>query len=414
MYAKESEIQKELTAAKKRIIQLEARVARATIRSKIEHFFFKCWIGTSANRSINRYKEEILTTYETGKSGRLLKTAHRVANQHPRLALDVIASISSRFLRRSFFVYIASLFTLFAACAGFWLAKEANNLLENQNTKIDSQNAKIEIQTIQLKKQNEKIDTQNSLTEATRRSTLNFELTSILEIVQREKMNHTLNLQKHSDLLTFKLSELTKGRIIALSRSLKPYRYLEEDGTLSAEMLSPERAQLLLSLHYLKLPLPEEAVFKYANLRGAELADANLQYANLRRANLQYIDLYNANLQYTNLIEADLFEGYLMGGNFENANLHTANLKNAYLMGANLQNAVLSNASLRYANLQGADLKNVLFDGVDFHGTNIFNIKNAPENFREKALKQGAVEIDGLKEWTKYKNNHSPAVINNS
>jgi uncharacterized protein YjbI with pentapeptide repeats len=68
---------------------------------------------------------------------------------------------------------------------------------------------------------------------------------------------------------------------------------------------------------------------------------ANLRKANLREANLSGADLRNANLSGADLI---------------GANLNDANLSGADLSGANLRCADLSGASLRCANLRCADL----------------------------------------------------------
>ncbi len=78
-----------------------------------------------------------------------------------------------------------------------------------------------------------------------------------------------------------------------------------------------------------------EAIKRGANLRCADLSDANLSDADLRGANLRYADLSGANLS--------------------DANLRGANLRYADLSGANLRGANLSGANLRGANLSGAN-----------------------------------------------------------
>ena len=78
-----------------------------------------------------------------------------------------------------------------------------------------------------------------------------------------------------------------------------------------------------------------------ANLRSANLQDAELQNADLRSAVLQDADLRNADLRSADLRGADL---------------RNADLRSAVLQGAELQDAVLQGADLRYADLQGADL----------------------------------------------------------
>ena len=113
-----------------------------------------------------------------------------------------------------------------------------------------------------------------------------------------------------------------------------------------------------------------------ADLRGANLCNANLFCADLRGANLCGADLCNANLRGANLCNANLRGANLRGANLCgadlcNANLRGANLRGANLRGANLFGADLCNANLRGANLFGADLSCASMDQM------IWNIHTA-------------------------------------
>ena len=88
-----------------------------------------------------------------------------------------------------------------------------------------------------------------------------------------------------------------------------------------------------------------------ADLRGANLHEADLHEADLRGANLHEANLYQANLH-----EADLRGANLHEANLYRANLHEADLRRANLRGADLHEADLRGADLRGANLRGADL----------------------------------------------------------
>ena len=57
----------------------------------------------------------------------------------------------------------------------------------------------------------------------------------------------------------------------------------------------------------------EEAISSYANLRGADLSNADLSYANLRGADLSNADLSYANLRGADLSNADLSYANLSG-----------------------------------------------------------------------------------------------------
>ncbi|EEH6458410.1 pentapeptide repeat-containing protein [Salmonella enterica] len=93
-----------------------------------------------------------------------------------------------------------------------------------------------------------------------------------------------------------------------------------------------------------------------ANLCGANLCDADLRDANLCGANLRGADLFDANLFDANLCGADLFDADLCG-----ANLRGANLCGANLCGADLFDADLCGADLRGADLRGANLPDLTF-----------------------------------------------------
>ncbi|EBK6267717.1 pentapeptide repeat-containing protein [Salmonella enterica] len=103
-----------------------------------------------------------------------------------------------------------------------------------------------------------------------------------------------------------------------------------------------------------------------ADLRGANLCDANLRGANLCDADLRGANLCDANLRGANLRGADLRGADLRGANLCDADLRGANLCDANLRGANLRGADLRGADLRGAdlcdaNLRGANLPDLTF-----------------------------------------------------
>lgn len=74
-----------------------------------------------------------------------------------------------------------------------------------------------------------------------------------------------------------------------------------------------------------------------------------LEVRNLREADLKHANLSNADLR-----EADLRFANLQGANLRGADLSHANLWGANMRFANLSHAFLNNANLRGANLYGA------------------------------------------------------------
>ena len=92
--------------------------------------------------------------------------------------------------------------------------------------------------------------------------------------------------------------------------------------------------------------------------------------ADLRNADLSNADLFGANLRNANLFGANLF----------GANLSNADLRNANLRGANLSNADLFGANLRGANLSNADLCGASIDQMMWNIYTVFYPLQCPES----------------------------------
>lgn len=278
--------------------------------------------------------------------------------------------------------------TFVAGCSGLVVTM----LTLNQNKLFESQN--------------KKMDQQTQLVEASRRSSQMFIMGEVFSDLNKE-LNDSLNVNGT-------LSNTLVGRIISLSRSMKPYKYLQSynngysDSLEFTKLISPERGQLLITLlrsnmdsvffqnnilgfynsdfsyaelnnanliksnlvnvnlEYANLSVANlyQANLKTANLRGANLNDANLRAANLRDANLN-----NADLKRVNLIDANLRKAYLIDVYLNDADLSFSNLRNAKLNNANLSGAILRTVNLRAANLKGANLR-----GADLTGANLTNV----------------------------------------
>ena len=113
--------------------------------------------------------------------------------------------------------------------------------------------------------------------------------------------------------------------------------------------------------HAKPLPLQERA-FRYANLIGTILCDADLYLAELQGAyligaELQGTNLSGAELQGANLSGAELQGAYLIWAELQDANLNEAELQGADLSWAELQDAYLIRAKLQGADLSGAELQ---------------------------------------------------------
>ena len=111
----------------------------------------------------------------------------------------------------------------------------------------------------------------------------------------------------------------------------------------------------------------EENSFKIT-LQAAVKSCADLRGANLRDADLRCADLYGADLRGANLRDADLYGADLRGANLRGANLRDADLRGANLRGADLRGANLYGANLRDADLRGANLRDADLRGANLDG----------------------------------------------
>lgn len=254
-------------------------------------------------------------------------------------------------------------------------------LLYNQNKLLTQQNQL-------LVQQNVRLDQQTYLQEAERRGSLISLMGNILDGVNDE-LREDVGVKGVRD-----ISPQLIGRIIAMSNSLRPYRYLGSDSLVGRE-LSPERGFLLLSIVSSEIDksslhrIYKSADFSYSdlkravlsgeflagiNLTGADLEGAHMDEVDLRGANLSNAELNSAVLARANLSDARLRntkmrKASLESVNFTDANLSDSDLWYANLLAANLQNARLNRANLSNANLGHAVLTKASFDQVIFDST---------------------------------------------
>jgi len=306
------------------------------------------------------------------------------------------------------------------AIIGLFVAYQANNLVQEQNNTLIAQTDLLRTQNERLLHQNQLIVEQNVLQESARRSALIFELSSILDEIDEEldaahieidaiktrgikdeagsqEIKGRLRRRDIDNQSLYRLSARLTGRIVALSRSLRPYRFLDDKGSLLDKALSPERAQLLLSLMDSGIDMEEinhsAVTFNKADLREAELSEFDFTHINLGQANLSGSNGSGVIFHYAKL----------EGSNFSNTNFGSAKFN-----WSNLKKVDFSNANLAYADFDGADIENANFEnsilkGGNFNsvsnwenivikGANIKDIKNPPPKFVDWALLNGAIE----------------------
>lgn len=203
-----------------------------------------------------------------------------------------------------------------------------------------------------LKKQNQKIQEQTHLAEASRRSAQMFIMGDILSDINTE-----LETKK-----TRKLSNTLVGRIVGLSRAMKPYRYMVNDKLIETS-ISPERGQLLITLckSDISASFLEDNILQESDFTKSELKGANLYNVVLRGINLKDADLSNSDL-----VKVDARRARFENTNFSSADLGYADLSYAFLQNANLSNAILLKTKFNKADLTDVILDNAIVDRADW------------------------------------------------
>jgi len=308
----------------------------------------------------------------------------------------------------------ASLFSFFApanaAAAGLGIVGILTLVLAWQNNQL-------------VQRQNELLGVQNLLQESSRRAGLSVELTEVLNRISDSKLEpypselidsgsksckqqdygHDFKIPTVSGRHLLALPDLLLGRLVALSNSFRPYRYLDVDRAdmerdvdsgLSAAM-SPERAQLLFALANAHIALSQVAdaggKFNQVPLGGAQLSGMQINKIDLAAS-----DFNGAILVYTNFAEASLQHSLLIEvnatcSNFSGANLTGSKLIEGQFMGARFDRAIMQGANLFIGRFEGAS-----FAGADLRGVFSCTAEHIPIilDTKEKFLKEIGADVD--------------------
>ncbi|MFY9242658.1 MAG: pentapeptide repeat-containing protein [Polaribacter sp.] len=218
-----------------------------------------------------------------------------------------------------------------------------------------------------LKAQNKKNQEQTYLAEASRRSAQMFIMGDVLSDINTEL--ETKNSRKLSNTLV--------GRIVGLSRAMKPYRYLVDD-QLIENPISPERGQLLITLCKSEI---EPSFFVDRILQESDFTKSELQNVNLYGAVLRDINLNGSDLSNANLVNIDARRASFESAKLRKVDLEDANLSNAILTNADLSGAIFANTNLKNANVTNIILDSTKVDRMDW-------LSYLKDNLKLKGAKQ--------------------------
>lgn len=140
-------------------------------------------------------------------------------------------------------------------------------------------------------------------------------------------------------------------------------------------------------------------------LVGVDVSGAFLQGIHLGRARLLRSDFSAADVRNSDFKAADLQDSNLRSANFRQsdfsrASLESADLDDADLTGANLTEADLTDAVLDNADLRSVDFKSAKVSEIrSIKGANVYDLRNAPQGFKEWALHHGAIQMESEEQW---------------
>jgi len=267
-------------------------------------------------------------------------------------ASDLLAALFMRITRVGAFIIITSLLpTLLILLQVYYL--------KNQNRLITGQNARMKQQTF--------------LQEAERRSFMIGILDQIIKEVTNEAYKNNGYISKRS-----------ATRLIAISKNLKPYRYLEND-VLISKSVSPERGYLLLSMleNNIKLGIiiddnTKETLGEALNFEYTELNNATITDLNLDNINLDHSDLQGSNFQIS------LIRG--RGTQSQQSSFRHANLKNAVFDKCTLKRCDFSFANMAGTSFAKSEIDHTLFINTNLENVDFSNCDLTKVNFKDATI----------------------------
>lgn len=358
-----NELEDENRRMRERLAVLEEKIARQqTRRSRLALLIIRTFAGKPLYKSVNQMVDEL---------------AER------RVERETIKKVTYATLHR---LTRVGMVALLIALGPLLLAGLQTYYLKKQNEKLDVQNKRIEQQTY--------------LQEAERRSSLVFLFDNVLNKIDEElRMNPGRRA----------LSPQLIGRIVALTKALKPYRFLEGD-TITSYMSSPERGQVLLSILASQLSKSTYdqifllADFSYTSLQSANLDGAYLRNINLSNAFLESVSLTGTDLSLANLENTDIRDARVQ---MSGAQARPACFDHANFHNASIVNCDFGSSSFEYTNFAKARLRQVSFRGSFFNQTKFADVQADSLDFGEAtllnstfSLKKSKADSSGLFQWT--------------
>lgn len=266
---------------------------------------------------------------------------------------ELLSAIFMRTTRIGFFLLITSLLPTLLILLQVYYLRNQNQLIKTQNNRLDQQ---------------------TYLQEASRRSYMIGVLDGMIKDV-----TSGVNASKSNI-----------NRLIALSKNLKPYKYLENDHLISRQM-SPERGYLLLALLESDLNLNKviDNNTKETIISALDFSYAELKNTDLTQLEISYMDLNNATLDNSNFTKSSFSKGVFDKASLLNVNLENSDILNCRFEAADLTNASFANSYIFKCSFENTNLKNVDFSNTDMRKNSFKGAKIEGVNFEKAEVDSG-------------------------
>lgn len=239
-------------------------------------------------------------------------------------------------------------------------------------------------QTDAIENQTTILDQQTKLLEASRRSSQVFIMGEVLSDVHME-LENPLNAKRT-------LSSAIIGRIIAVSRSMKPYYYLVDDSLINWP-ISPERGQLMISLLESSIDsttlsyILSEASFDFSELSfyafdGDDMSEVDLSGSDLSDSEFRNLTIDKGMYTATNFEDSEFYKVLIHDSGFSETRLGAVEftavtMEACIFIGADFSRTEFRESYLTNSGCFGCDFSEAVFD----EQTTIVNSRYTECNF---------------------------------
>ncbi len=298
---------------------------------------------------------------------------------------ELFTAIFVRITRIGFFLVLTTIVPTLLIFLQVYYLKNSNQLIRSQNNRLDQQ---------------------TYLQEASRRSFMIGVLDEIMKDINKKGTT---------------VYKTDFARLNAISKNLKPYRYLDNDH-LTNKPSSPERGYLVLSLIESELKLSA----KLKESHGPILSAIDFDYAELRDINLKRKEINNLTIKHGILDGSDLTKANFAGCTFENSSFlntrfnssdilrttfENSTLKNTNFSNAFIQKCSFNNTVLENTNFSNTDVRNVSFKGAKLINTNFNNTEVSPNWMKKMKTELNDADYSYLEENYQLKINGKRAIM---